>query len=205
MARRLFTPIESLPLVGGAACLDFVNTTGNRAGSVPRERLGSLADVATFGHRAGLLGATEARELVRAGRQSGEGALGGVIELREALYRLFLAALEGRAPAAKDLALLNREYREAAGRRALLWSPKAPGWRLGTDAGGWQALRQAVVLSAVDLLCSSELTHLAKCGDCDWLFLDTSKNKSRRWCKKSCGDRVKARAYYRRRKARAGA
>ena len=70
---------------------------------------------------------------------------------------------------------------------------------------GAQGLRRALALSAVELLCSSELARLAKCGDCDWLFLDTSKNKSRRWCKKTCGDRVKSRAYYRRRKALAGA
>jgi predicted RNA-binding Zn ribbon-like protein len=36
------------------------------------------------------------------------------------------------------------------------------------------------------------------CGDpsCRWLFLDTSKNHTRRWCDmKTCGNRMKARRF----------
>jgi predicted RNA-binding Zn ribbon-like protein len=195
------TPIERLTFVGGALCLDFVNTTGNRAGPAPRERLHTLADAATFGRRAGLLDAREARELARAAPGEAAAALAELLALREALYRILRAALEGRAPPRDDLAALNREYRAASARRALAWSPKAPSWRLAAEGGGQRSIADAVVLSAVELLCSADLERLAKCGECDWLFLDTSKNHSRRWCKKTCGDRVKARAYYRRKKA----
>jgi len=32
--------------------------------------------------------------------------------------------------------------------------------------------------------------------DCAWVFLDTSKNHSRRWCDmKACGNRAKARRF----------
>lgn len=205
MARRQLAPIERLPLVGGAACLDFVNTTGNRAGAAPRERLHTLADGATFGRRAGLLTAAQARALAQSAPGAAAAALVELLLLREALYRIFRAALEGRAPPAQDLALIDREHRGAAAGRELVWSKDGPAWRLVSAGAGTRALADAVVLSAVELLCSGELARLAKCGECDWLFLDVSKNHSRRWCKKTCGDRVKARAYYRRKQARAGA
>ena len=41
------------------------------------------------------------------------------------------------------------------------------------------------------------------CGadDCLWIFLDTSKNRTRRWCDmKQCGNRMKARRFYERQK-----
>jgi predicted RNA-binding Zn ribbon-like protein len=202
VARRQLTPIERLPLVGGAPCLDLVNTTGNRGG-VPRERLIDPADAAVFGRRAGLLAPREARELARS--PQGGAALAALLELREALYRIFRAHLARRAPAQADLELLNAAYGEAARHRALAWEPRGSAFRLAPEPAGAGGLRRAIALSAVELLFSDELQRLAQCGECDWLFLDHSKNRSRRWCKKACGDRVKARAYYRRKKARGAA
>ena len=60
----------------------------------------------------------------------------------------------------------------------------------------------AIVRSAADLLTSAELLRsVRQCGadDCQWLFLDTSKNRSRQWCSMtSCGNREKARRHYER-------
>jgi predicted RNA-binding Zn ribbon-like protein len=53
-----------------------------------------------------------------------------------------------------------------------------------------------IVSAAVELLMSDRLARLKRCGECDWLFLDESKNGSRTWCKKDCGDRVRARRHY---------
>src|ERR671930_579256 len=59
-----------------------------------------------------------------------------------------------------------------------------------------------VVWSAAELLTSGPLERVRECpGDdtCGWLFLDTSRNGSRRWCDmRTCGNRAKARRYYRR-------
>jgi predicted RNA-binding Zn ribbon-like protein len=60
-----------------------------------------------------------------------------------------------------------------------------------------------VVKSAGDLLISGELDNVRVCSapDCQWLFLDTSKNHSRRWCDmKGCGNRAKVRRHYERKK-----
>ena len=58
-----------------------------------------------------------------------------------------------------------------------------------------------VVRSAAALLTSGSLERVRQCaGDgCDWLFVDLSKNQSRRWCSMDmCGSRAKSRRYYRR-------
>jgi hypothetical protein len=53
----------------------------------------------------------------------------------------------------------------------------------------------------VGLLTSDDLSSVRECAAnwCDWLFLDNSRNQSRRWCDmKICGNRTKASRYYRR-------
>ena len=63
--------------------------------------------------------------------------------------------------------------------------------------------------AAVDLVRTVEVGHLKTCpledGGCGWLFLDRSRNSSRRWCSMDdCGARAKARRLTaRRRRARA--
>ena len=49
-----------------------------------------------------------------------------------------------------------------------------------------------------DLLTDGPLTTIRVCEgrSCGWLFLDTSRNRTRRWCDmKICGNRAKARRY----------
>ncbi|HSH12932.1 MAG TPA: CGNR zinc finger domain-containing protein, partial [Desulfurivibrionaceae bacterium] len=74
------------------------------------------------------------------------------------------------------------------------------GW---SDAGGLRRLLWPIVRSAAELLTSEKLERVGQCaGDsCGWLFLDTSRNRSRRWCEmEHCGNRAKARRHYRRQK-----
>src|SRR6185437_14794355 len=78
---------------------------------------------------------------------------------------------------------------------AWTWSGRA------LDAVLWPISR-----AAADLLVSdAERRKVRQCGagDCEWLFLDTSKNRSRQWCSmQSCGNREKARRHYQRVRAR---
>ncbi|HWT23248.1 MAG TPA: CGNR zinc finger domain-containing protein, partial [Solirubrobacteraceae bacterium] len=50
-----------------------------------------------------------------------------------------------------------------------------------------------VAVAAVDLLRDPErLARLKQCGHCRWLFLDASRNRSRRWCSmEHCGTAAK--------------
>jgi len=64
-----------------------------------------------------------------------------------------------------------------------------------------------VVRSAAELLTSDLVDRVREChgDDCTWLFLDQSRNRSRRWCSmESCGNRAKVRRHYRRRQGADG-
>ena len=197
--------IEGLDLVGGELCLDFVNTGSSRQLGPFVERLHGYGDLVRWGERTGALQPEESARLRAAARRNDAQATHVLEEaraLREAIYRVFRARRDNVQPAAGDLALLN-----AAAARATLAQQLVV-----TDEGfdvAWPAsedLERAwwpVATSALALLLSSDVSRVKECAseNCNWLFLDASKNRSRRWCEmKDCGNRAKARRHYARRR-----
>src|SRR5581483_5135931 len=166
--------------VGGALCLDFVNTVGTRThGEIVREKLRSREDLERWAKLAGVE-RPEPRLFRRA------------IALREALFRICEATVHGRAPRKNDMDLLNRELGEARGGERLVAS------RGGFRIEGNASFLAAVARSAEELLTSPELSRLRQCGGdgCGWVFLDTSRNGARQWCDmRICGNRAKARHF----------
>jgi len=66
---------------------------------------------------------------------------------------------------------------------------------------GTAVIRHRLIPRAVELLTSGGFTRVGRCPSCGWLFLDTSKNRSRCWCSmQMCGGVAKSHAYYRRRR-----
>ena len=60
-----------------------------------------------------------------------------------------------------------------------------------------------VAVAAVELLTSPQLSRVKKCAGCPWVFLDQSKNLSRRWCvMQGCGTHEKMVRYVARRAAK---
>jgi len=56
---------------------------------------------------------------------------------------------------------------------------------------------------AIALRFSPWQVRVKTCGGCGWLFVDRTRNGSRRWCISAlCGNRDKARRHYQRKKAR---
>jgi predicted RNA-binding Zn ribbon-like protein len=63
------------------------------------------------------------------------------------------------------------------------------------------SLEAATAHSALGLICEPQPERMKICGNCGWLFIDRSKNRSRTWCDMAvCGNRVKANRHYRRKK-----
>ncbi|MFN8485881.1 MAG: ABATE domain-containing protein [Anaerolineae bacterium] len=201
------TPLFSL--IGGELCLDFTNTASGRDRNDPHsprtnESLKSYAHLLAWSEQAGALTAPVAAALrSAAARRPADAAtvLAHAIALREAMYRVFSADAAGAAPNAADLATLNEALGAALANARLV----------ATDAGfvwGWADTEEAldrmlwpVARSAAELLTSARVARVHECeGDtCTWLFVDTSKNHSRRWCDmKDCGNRAKARRHYHR-------
>ena len=194
--------IRELEFVGGCLCFDFVNTTGTRQ-TTPRERLHDYSDWIVFARRAGLIGQSKAKALksqsVQTPREA-KRAFNRILKFRESLYRILVAAIQNRAAEESDLEVFNQWLHASGKYRQLTWGKGKPVWVWLSPADDWIAPCYQIVDSAAELLQSPELSSAKKCGDCDWLFLDVSRNQRRQWCKKTCGDRVKSRNYYQRKK-----
>jgi predicted RNA-binding Zn ribbon-like protein len=186
-------------MVSGALCLDLLNTTGARASGSPRERLRSYGDLLVWSLRAGVLSPGDVERLraaAFAGGRESELVVGRARELRERLYRLFRAIADGTEPPAESLAWLSGEWRQERSQRELATEGGRFVLKLQSDGDQLDAMLWPVISSAVDLLVSDRLVRLKRCGECDWLFLDESRNGLRNWCKKDCGDRARARRHY---------
>lgn len=197
-------------LLGERLCLDFANTVESPKGEHPEEFLHGYADLVRWGRHVGLLDDMQvARLLETAAARPDEAA--GVFEramaLRAALTGVFRVIATRREPAETDLKLLQAEYLTAL-RQARL-TPDGDGfdWRWEDDAALDRPL-WPVARSAIELLSHDELKRVKECpgaGDCGWLFYDTSKNASRRWCSmEGCGSRVKMRHQYARKRGGRG-
>jgi predicted RNA-binding Zn ribbon-like protein len=201
-------PPRTIKLVGGQLSLDFTNTVSWRGRETPEEYLNTYQDLLNWSILAGILGEDEVRDLSREGSIQPEAAKRVVeraVELREAIYRIFSAKISEGLASEADLTALNRELREALTRLRL--SPEGDGFALdfGRGGGALDQMLWSVAKAASDLLTSDGLDRLRRCAaeDCGWLFLDTSRNRSRRWCDmKDCGNRRKARSFYNRRQGK---
>jgi predicted RNA-binding Zn ribbon-like protein len=191
-------------LCAGHPVLDLVNTLDNRfRADGPSELLPDYEAVLRFMEQSGLLSGAQARALARRmGKNEAERATEAVRELREATANALYAAAEGSAPLPTDLRWLAQHFQSARQRQELIWSPSGEGSKFAWEWGSSQTEADLPVwilsLQTSALLTSDELSRLRACSSetCRWLFLDTSKNHTRRWCDmKICGNRMKARRF----------
>ncbi|HYY56997.1 MAG TPA: ABATE domain-containing protein [Pyrinomonadaceae bacterium] len=194
-------------LVGGRLCLDFANTIHCYHAEELLDDLKSYADLVSWSRQAGVISEREARALLReaAKRPSrAEAALERARALRNAIYEIFTAVANGRGPKREDLALLNAALSEAMARTRVVATADGFSWDWAGDEAALEQMLWPIARSAADLLTSAELNRTRECGGdkCTWLFMDTSKNRSRRWCDmKGCGNRAKSRRHYERRRS----
>jgi predicted RNA-binding Zn ribbon-like protein len=198
--------IAALDLLGGVLCLDFTNTA-NWEGDTPTEDwLTGAGALAAWGARVGVLTPHQVDMLLTSGAQT-PAETTTVLErahvLRGALHGLFMAVAAGETPAANDLAILNAALPDALGHLRLAATGEGFAWVWAADGEGLERVLWAVARSAADLLTSDQLGRVRMCpGDaCGWLFLDTSRNRTRRWCDMAtCGNLAKAQRFQARRK-----
>jgi len=192
-------------LCGGHPVLDFVNSLDNRFNSRGRiEGLRGYDDLLRFARQTQLLESARIAQLERTVTPAaGKRALRAARAVREALAATLYAVVGGRAPPADDLQTLERFFHAADRHRELRWlqgggERPALVWSWRRDEGGAELPVHALALAARDLFASPEIGRVRTCEaeTCRWLFLDTSKSHTRRWCKmKVCGNRMKARRY----------
>jgi len=188
-------------LVAGHPALDLVNTLDwrfRRTGT--EDLLKTYDDLLQFTEQSKLLTPRQPRQLRRSnGGSAQQRTLRSCIELREALAEIFYARFDGRSPSAASRGTLERYFHTARLRQKLNWkqSPHLE-WEWRGEPGDVELPLWVLAMSASDLMTSEAVDQVRDCdnSECRWLFLDTSKNHSRRWCDmKVCGNRMKARRF----------
>jgi len=180
-------------------CLALVNTEGEVRNNPP-DRLETLELFLDWAESRGLAGEAGIERFRQTGQSEVETFLARARTLREALYRILSQAIAGR-PAVAEMEILEDVLGEALSHLALRWSENGFLWELPAPPGRLEELLWPIALSAADLLRSDRLDRVKECGSetCSWIFIDESRNRSRRWCEMSdCGNRAKARRFYRR-------
>jgi len=175
--------------------------------------MASYADLLDWSRRAGIL---SARDRAARAALAALAALAAVavhepdaarrvvresLRLREATYRVFSPLADGRKPGAVALRPLVRAYGAALMEADLEEHRNGlePGWRMDADLA---APLQPIAYQAGVLVLFADSAKVKECGGCGWLFVDRSRNRTRRWCHMAtCGSRDKMRRYYRRRAA----
>ncbi|HKX56063.1 MAG TPA: ABATE domain-containing protein [Xanthomonadales bacterium] len=190
--------LESLELVGGSPCLDFVNTVNSRHW-MEHDFLSSYQGLIGWAGKAGILRSDAARQLTTHANLSiseADAAFRKALTLRDLLYQIFSLLARRVEPDAPALARFNALYAEAisAGKLARTEHGYAPAWDFTHSC---EAILYPVLYSAGELLLSPAQRQIKECPGCGWLFLDTSKNHTRRWCNmNTCGVRSKMKRYY---------
>lgn len=194
--------IDRIRRVGGRLCLDFVNSVHQRPAARPADDyLHSLDDCLYWCEKAGMISAHRRRRLASKAGRPGE-RLAEFKALRELLHRIFDRISQGEAPGKADIQRFAEYAAAARARQQLRFEDGRAHWHSPVPDNPDLGLADPIVLDAEALLTGDRLDRVKRCepdAGCGWLFLDTSKNRSRRWCSmETCGSAHKARAWYHR-------
>ncbi|MEU7944674.1 ABATE domain-containing protein [Micromonospora taraxaci] len=198
--------VTRMRLVGGNLALDFLNTrSGPPVGPSDDDVLTGYPELVAWGVYAGALSEPEAKALRRRSRDDPGGAQAAFtrsLRIRDDLDEVFRAVAADRGPSTAVLARLRDDEADALG-HARLDRGRLFSWTWRDDQTLARPLRP-VVHAAVQLLTTGALDRIKGCGGCRFLFLDESKNRSRRWCSMDdCGTSEKIRRYVAARRTRA--
>ncbi|HET8840376.1 MAG TPA: CGNR zinc finger domain-containing protein [Ktedonobacteraceae bacterium] len=187
--------------IGGSVCLDFVNTVRGARGKVSYEGLTRYSDLISWSQQATLVTASEAEVLELIAQGCEEEAL-AVLQraylLREALRQIFIALSTDTPPSSADVEALNRELRKGTTGASIVLNADGLRWEWEQAEGTLDQMLGPVARSAALLLTSAEPSLIRQCANvrCCWLFVDTTKNHSRHYCRTSiCGNKVRVRRH----------
>jgi len=196
---------EEFDFDSGALCLDFANTVEWHASESPEDRLQDVSSLLNWGEAAGVYSpvtATRLRDQAEREQSKAAFAFDRALSLREAVYRIFTGLSDSESSDPADLAQLNTALSGALGHLRLVPAGAGFDYTWDDDSQDMDQVYRAVAHSAAELLTADHLDRVSQCADdrgCGYLFLDTSRNRSRRWCSMdSCGNRAKAMRHYRR-------
>jgi predicted RNA-binding Zn ribbon-like protein len=196
------TNAGTLRLIGGRLCLDFVNTANNHEQPNMKEHLADYGLLIVWAQHAHALAPAVAKRLLAEARQrpaDAARALERARGLRRGLYALFHVFATGQPIVPERLDDVNAALARLPGGARLLATPAGLAWDWSAAGESLEQPILPVIWSAAELLTSPERARIRMCEGqgCTWLFLDTSRNRTRRWCSmEDCGNRAKAQRHY---------
>ena len=192
---------ETFRCRGGALCLDFCNSGQGFRSPRAEEWIAMFDDLVDWLEADGAITQRQAvrfREAAAKSPQAAAEVQARAIRFREALFRVLEAKTKGKMARGEDLASIESEDARVKPFTRLTWNGYAYSWSLDPSASVPDAALQPIISSAMRLLSSDKLSRLRRCGNetCFWLFLDETRNRSRRWCEMaSCGNLLKVRRH----------
>lgn len=206
-------PAGEMNLVGGRLFLDFVNTVGARCkspnyGTVVRDdKLNDYLDLLAWGRHMKLLTGAESELLIRESTRlpkETSAVFKRAVRLRKAIYHICKAILSETRAECPDLDVINEELHVARNAEQLVSGKASFGFEWNAPRTALDRLLWVVTRSATEWFTTGDLSRLRECEgeDCGWVFEDTSRNRSRRWCDMSdCGNRAKVHRFRKRQRS----
>jgi len=186
----------------GWLCLDFTNTVDWHASSNPVETLNKYADLIEWSTGRGIISSDAKDVLLRKSEEKpteAQAVLEKAKEIREDIYHILSDIVHGHPIKITDLKGFNKALASMLSHSILAPYEKGLKWDWDSHSDKLDSVIWPVVKSAVDLMTSEAIQRVGQCADekCGWLFWDSSRNRSRRWCDMSdCGNRAKVRRFY---------
>ena len=195
---------ENPVLERGKLCLDFVNTVDWRNSKTrKKEMLHDFSALISWSKQISILEDKTAQILFKKALKQpnkAEQIYEKTIELRELLYCMFSSMATTGQASNHDLSIFNKYLADSMGKSCCLSSSNNGfAWSFCSGTDSMDLFLDPIIKSAADLLVSPHIKRIKKCADdvCGWLFVDMSRNNSRRWCSmKDCGNRAKAHRHY---------
>ena len=191
--------ILKLPFLGGDLSLDFVNTVHDRHEEPLRDLLQNYLELVTWVYSANAINDSQKEKLLQKGLENQTEAnqvYKDSLQLREAFYDFILNLINQDETSSANIQLINQrvsrvfsnlELTQLEGRFVLDWK---------AESFGLESVLWPITRAFADLVTSEDISRIKKCPNCGYLFVDNSKNKSRRWCSMEiCGNRVKAQRF----------
>jgi predicted RNA-binding Zn ribbon-like protein len=196
--------IRDISLVGGRLCLDFINTTNWHENNPVDDRLIEFSSILIWGARVGLIKLASNVIGIQEGKKAEGGVDPRVMRIKEFRYHLRKMLIGGETLDDDAVAVLN-ESMNPSRNQILTCENNTMVLALHETDLSW--ILTPLAYSAVEILISPSRERVKMCpgNGCGWLFLDMSPNNRRRWCSMAaCGNKHKAKKFYRNRKRNLG-
>jgi predicted RNA-binding Zn ribbon-like protein len=197
-------PRRPLYVVAGNLALDFANTVDDPGGPNHFDHIQNISRLLSWARNVKVLseqGYDDLAALAQSRPSVAAASLRRAAVLRHSVQLVFGAIADGQVIPEPSWRDLRRSIAASVSQAALRADHNQV--RLVWDIASLDAVTWPIGYAAHELLTGGQLGRIKRCAGCHWLYVDHSKNSSRRWCTMDdCGKAVKMRRYVERRAAR---